>query len=353
MTKGLVLGIIVLFVGIIVIPSNAIFLNDKISTYDEVFSIPMDSRGIIYVDDDNTGGPWDGTLEHPYQYIQDGVDDAVEGDTVYVFNGIYYEHIKIIKSSIKLVGEDKSTTIIDGSGKCNVILIENTSNYNQICNFTIRKGNCGGIQCNSNYNTIYNNIIINNENGISLSYHRNKDGVSSNNIYNNILDNNECWGINLDDGCSNNNIYRNIVSNNGMFGIRLYSSSFNVVYKNQVHNNSRWNIWVNYWYNSIVNNDIRDSKTGIFLIGAFVNTIKKNNFIGNNLNADFDWAFGTRWKGNYWDDWVGFGPKPIYGTISSTYPYGEPTEVVNFDFRPARKPYDIIITNDIEGCDIK
>ena len=30
----------------------------------------------IYVDDDNTDGPWDGTQEHPYQFIQDGVDNA-------------------------------------------------------------------------------------------------------------------------------------------------------------------------------------------------------------------------------------------------------------------------------------
>jgi len=31
----------------------------------------------IYVDDDNTSGPWDGTIEHPYQYIEDGVDAAL------------------------------------------------------------------------------------------------------------------------------------------------------------------------------------------------------------------------------------------------------------------------------------
>jgi hypothetical protein len=27
------------------------------------------SYNIIYVDDDNTSGPWDGTLEHPYNHI--------------------------------------------------------------------------------------------------------------------------------------------------------------------------------------------------------------------------------------------------------------------------------------------
>ena len=28
----------------------------------------------IYVDDDNTSGLWDGSIEHPYCYIQDGID---------------------------------------------------------------------------------------------------------------------------------------------------------------------------------------------------------------------------------------------------------------------------------------
>ena len=36
---------------------------------------------IIYVDDDNTTGPWDGTEDHPFQFIQDGIDVAVGDDS--------------------------------------------------------------------------------------------------------------------------------------------------------------------------------------------------------------------------------------------------------------------------------
>ena len=35
-----------------------------------------------------TEGPWDGTQEHPFQYIQDGVYNASNGDTIYVFNRV-------------------------------------------------------------------------------------------------------------------------------------------------------------------------------------------------------------------------------------------------------------------------
>ena len=49
----------------------------------------MNSGNTIYVDDDNIEGPWDGTIEHPYQFIQDSVNVADKGDTIFVFRGTY------------------------------------------------------------------------------------------------------------------------------------------------------------------------------------------------------------------------------------------------------------------------
>jgi len=66
------------------------------------------------IDDDNTEGSWNGTIECPYQYIQDGIDLADDGATVYVYSGTYVEELHISKPVI-LQGENKETTIISGN----------------------------------------------------------------------------------------------------------------------------------------------------------------------------------------------------------------------------------------------
>jgi len=54
----------------------------------------------LYVDGYNADGPWDGTIEHPYQFIQQAIDNASDGDTIYVFNGVYDERIKVDKTPV-------------------------------------------------------------------------------------------------------------------------------------------------------------------------------------------------------------------------------------------------------------
>jgi len=46
---------------------------------------------------------------------------------------------------------------------------------------------------------------------------------------------------------------------------------------------------------------------------------------------------GNHWDSNYWDKWIGFGPKLIFGRIglNGLIPW------VNFDWHPAEEPYDI------------
>ena len=66
--KSLAVGIILLFISSGIIP---VVISDN----------PILTK-TIYVDDDNVDGPWDGSQEHPFQHIQDGIDNASDGDTV-------------------------------------------------------------------------------------------------------------------------------------------------------------------------------------------------------------------------------------------------------------------------------
>jgi hypothetical protein len=72
-----------------------------------------------------------------YTAIQEAIDanETVNGQTIRVDSGTYYENVNIYKS-ITLVGEDRDSTIIDGKGMESVIQI-GTSNVS-ILNFTVR-----------------------------------------------------------------------------------------------------------------------------------------------------------------------------------------------------------------------
>ena len=106
--KGCIIAVILLLVGVNIVPdlgANGTFDNT------------------VYVDDDNIEGSWDGTQEHPYQYIQDGINAASDSDTVYVYSGLYYENVAVDKS-IDLIGEGRDTTIVDGNETAFVIKID-------------------------------------------------------------------------------------------------------------------------------------------------------------------------------------------------------------------------------------
>ena len=78
-----------------------------------------------------------------YTKIQDAIDNASDGDTVYVYDDLspYMENIRINKQ-ISVIGENKDTTIINGvTGQDHAVRI---SSKNVIINeFTI-KGESGG-----------------------------------------------------------------------------------------------------------------------------------------------------------------------------------------------------------------
>ena len=62
------------------------------------------------IDSDENG---DGSEKNPYFIIQKGIDNANDGDSVFVA-GEYVENINFNGKNIALIGENKSTTIING-----------------------------------------------------------------------------------------------------------------------------------------------------------------------------------------------------------------------------------------------
>ena len=92
----------------------------------------------IYVDASNIDDPEEnGSIEHPFDKIQEGIDVAISGDTVLVGAGTYYEQVTVNKS-LSLVGENKNVTVIDGNGSSEVVTV--WADNVVITGFTIRNG---------------------------------------------------------------------------------------------------------------------------------------------------------------------------------------------------------------------
>jgi hypothetical protein len=124
----------------------------------------------------------------PGESIQDAIDTANPGDTVFVYNGTYYENLFIDKK-INLVGENKNTTIIDGGGNDNAVMVYDAYNIT-ISRFTIQNSTGlvmqGLMIWDADYNEIFDNIFKNNYIGVNLKNYSNDNIIHHNYFKNNI-----------------------------------------------------------------------------------------------------------------------------------------------------------------------
>ena len=340
MNKCIVLGVVFLFVLMSLTSISGNQINNQIIN-------SFDKGNILYV-----GGSGPGN----YTTIQSAINDASDGDTVFVFNDSspYYENI-VIDKTLDFIGENKETTIIDGCD--NDIVVKITYRNVILSGFSIYNGsNWDGINIRSDNNIIQNNIIKSNYNGIYIGYFDrgfyytfDNNSIMDNQIINNNMDGIQTGGL-------NNDIISNDISQNKYYGIEKWGSFSNVSYNiicnngnglvlcfpgknNLIHNNIFSNcfagIQLGGWsqFNYIISNQFIENEFGIRSTPANNNnyTIKENyfenntygislgycwnskiyhnNFIDNTKNAydecNNTWDNGYPSGGNFWDDYNG------------------------------------------------
>jgi parallel beta-helix repeat protein len=328
--------------GILLLASIGVHASTHAIKYNATTTSSIDSLShngdIIYVNASNTQGPWNGTVDHPYQNITSALEHAQTGDTIYVFSGIYYEHL-IINKHINLQGENATTTIIDGKHKKQIIHV--AASQVTIDSFTLQ--HCGyvfedaAIYARSNEISITNNIFINNTQAILLW----------NSDFSEILTNAITYsenGISLINSNSNS-IQQNIIQYCTL-ALSLDQSSNNDIHSNYIQSNQNGIlITTNSHLNTIVSNTIANNQqTGIMIKQLLEKElyISFNNFIDNGNHAYFETSLWVIWNKNYWDNWFGilepnfdFLPKFIIGRLIGTLPW------VNIDLNPASAPFSI------------
>jgi len=266
LSKTLAIGIIILFIGMSFNPSVAV---DTI----EQSIMPISNGKTLYV-----GGTGPGN----YSKILKALLDAVDGDTVFVYDdrSPYNEFIRTF-SSINLIGENKNTTIINANNDMKAVL-ELRNNNVTVNGFTL-KGGEQGIKIMSENNTISNNIITENYCGI-LSNDREK-----NIIKNNLFEGNDHYGIKIDsahDWIITNNILKyndkRILFVDGNNEIKIEYTNNIKVSNNVITTDDANCIFIRGGSNNTISDNVlySKSKKGIYVYKSNVD----NKIIGNKIS---------------------------------------------------------------------
>jgi len=240
------------------------------------------------------------TVPDDYATIQEAINRANEGDTVFVRNGTYCENV-VANKTISLVGEKGA--VIDGNYAGTVVKI--ASNNVTVTGLTIVKSHNLKYGIDMSYTNsciIRNNTIANNEEGIHLEY------SWFNSVVQNVLVENE-RAIFLQ-ASPYTNVSKNIIENNNV-GITCFGSGSDICWISG--NIITWNhlgIFL-HWCDGklIIGNDITNNGCGISEIEASCNTIFHNNIVNNSIQAYGVTLARNYWdnscEGNYWSDYNG------------------------------------------------
>ena len=186
-----------------------------------------------------------------YSKIQYAIDNSSDGDTIYVYSGIYFENV-VVDKSITLQGEDRETTVIDGDKNDEALYV--SADNCIVHGFTMKNGYYNTVSIGSSNNILTENIIIH--------------AVDS--------------GISIDKPSRNNTISYNLLSNNGYCSINLASSG-NIISKNILRNG----IAITSSGNYIIDNTFFNSGISIYYLSnaptSYPNTVINNTINGKRL----------------------------------------------------------------------
>ena len=304
---------------------------DGYSYIDRAFYIIDNEANDYYIDDDfNSSTPGWG-IDH-FNNIQYAIDICGKKDTINVASGTYREELEIIGKSVKLVGENKYTTIID---------IKEDQEYNPITlilgsidirGFTLKSKkvpnsiyyypSISGLFSSSSI--ITDNLFTNISGGVYLAH--SSKCIITNNIFDKadveltvLFPTVTLFAKNIVSENTFNSgyialvwLYRNEVFDNyfygGLGGIVL-DSNHNEIYGNEIDNCEGIIICGTSGNNIIYENDISNGQYGVVFIfpmpGKSIskNYIFRNNIINNDKGIAFDfdewdWDHGSRGESN-------------------------------------------------------
>ena len=349
--KGLAVAVILLFIGM-TISSSTGFNLEKQST------IATFEGTTFYVDDDfnETTPGWNVTH---FAKISDAINAATDGDTVFVYKGIY--SVFTVNNNLTIIGESREETVV----KANEIKLK--SNGIKLTNFTL-KGKTEGLDnvlvitgsyCDISYCTIVPTSNYSPLNGIDIGwcsyttisncdilgfdhwaitcrsinncYFENCTiGGSYRGVYTMGYENKHVYVINCElyncgwddfidgssivmDGSKYNHVINCDIHDNAK-GVDMYwSSSHNEMIGCNIHDNKlACDIHDSSVDNKIISNNIYYNERGLEIsYTCYNNYIYHNSFLGNierngyNQGGSNFWDDGYPSGGNYWDDYAG------------------------------------------------
>jgi parallel beta-helix repeat protein len=345
--KCLAVGIILLFVGTCIIPAIAQNTEKPLPT----------SRGNwLYVGGNGPGN---------YTRIQDAINASSDGDTVFVFDDSspYYGNI-VIDTSIRVIGEDKNSTIIVGmTGSPDYSSVVINADKVFLSGFTIEKqAGSYGVWIKGNESNITDNIIDDYWYGIYIypSIHPHKESTK-NTIYNNLIKNcfiGLCIYLSSDNVITHNIINNCEMDNRYGGGISVDDGDNTVISNNDVRFNGV-GIWVGDSDNvSLLLNNVKENAIGISTSSADnIEIINNNIYLNRERNIVFREFRNQNMfiNNNYWGI-PRFHPKIICGILliylftlhlDKWNPYWSDTPIylhlpkTYVDRNPAKEPYDI------------